>query len=404
MCCKIMKKNKLLLSLLSFFIIGCSSASLSDTIDPNLNNVSTIQSDSTTPKAKWTVMVFISGDNDLEEYVVKDIETELAPLGSTEKVQVVALADRTPGYDKSRGDWTDTKLFHVTKGMKATSENAVEDWKEKNYGDPKTLIDFVSWTKAKYPAEHYALYMWGHGWNWHPGYILEDKTNKDTLDPHELKAILPKLGFMDMVAYDGCNMASIEVEALWKGHASAIVHSQEFVSWDGIEYDIVLDKLNQNPNMTAEQLAIVTNKSAGGNKEKTGSAVVLDARWDKLQSAVDEWAIALKNGLPTNRKGYEKAFKTAQHFIDTPDEQDLYDMANKISQNVNDPIIKEKSKAVMSAVKGALLDEWHIKEYPNANGITISKVPQKDPNSKYYRTSDFAKNTNWDEFLDVYKN
>ena len=54
--------------------------------------------------AKWTVMVYISGDNNLEDYVVSDIETELAPTGSSANVQVVALADRAPGYDTSRGD------------------------------------------------------------------------------------------------------------------------------------------------------------------------------------------------------------------------------------------------------------------------------------------------------------
>ena len=47
-----------------------------------------------TPQAKWTVMVYISGDNNLEDYVVNDIETELAPTGSSVDVQVVALADR----------------------------------------------------------------------------------------------------------------------------------------------------------------------------------------------------------------------------------------------------------------------------------------------------------------------
>ena len=33
------------------------------------------------PRAKWTVMVYISGDNNLEDYVVKDLELELAPTG-----------------------------------------------------------------------------------------------------------------------------------------------------------------------------------------------------------------------------------------------------------------------------------------------------------------------------------
>src|SRR3990172_8841718 len=76
------------------------------------------------PRAKWTVMVYISGDNNLEDYVVKDIELELAPTGSSANVQVVALADRGPGYDTSRGDWQTTKLYRVTQGMLATPESA----------------------------------------------------------------------------------------------------------------------------------------------------------------------------------------------------------------------------------------------------------------------------------------
>ncbi|HND49516.1 MAG TPA: clostripain-related cysteine peptidase, partial [Anaerolineales bacterium] len=124
------------------------------------------------PQAKWTVMVYISGDNNLEDYVVKDIELELGAIGSSANVQVIALADRGPGYDTSYGDWQTTKLFRVTQGMTADGANAIADWGERNMGDPQTLIDFVSYTKANYPADHYALIFWGHGWNWHPGYVM----------------------------------------------------------------------------------------------------------------------------------------------------------------------------------------------------------------------------------------
>jgi hypothetical protein len=115
------------------------------------------------PQAKWTVMVYISGDNNLEDYVVKDLELELAAAGSNADVQIVALADRGPGYDTSRGDWQTTKLFHVTPGMTADAASAVADWGERNMRDKQTLTDFVSWGKANYPADHYALYFWGHG-------------------------------------------------------------------------------------------------------------------------------------------------------------------------------------------------------------------------------------------------
>ena len=82
------------------------------------------------------------------------------------------------------------------------------------------LIDFVAWSKANHPADHYALYFWGHGWNWHPGYVMEDDTSNDTLDYDEMKTAIPQLGFIDVVGYDGCNMASLEIYKLWQVNRS----------------------------------------------------------------------------------------------------------------------------------------------------------------------------------------
>ena len=129
------------------------------------------------PQAKWTVMVYMSGDNNLESYISTDLETELAVPGSSANVQITALADRGPGYDKSHGDWQSTKLFHVTPGMTALPASAVADWGERDMGNPQTLVDFVNWSKTNYPADHYALYFWGHGWSWHPGVVMQDDTN-----------------------------------------------------------------------------------------------------------------------------------------------------------------------------------------------------------------------------------
>ena len=45
---------------------------------------------------------------------------------------------------------------------------------------------------------------------------MEDDTNNDTLDYDEIKAAIPSLGFIDVVGYDGCNMASLEIMELWQ--------------------------------------------------------------------------------------------------------------------------------------------------------------------------------------------
>src|SRR4030095_15182326 len=71
--------------------------------------------------ARWTVMVYMSGDNNLEDYIVKDIEEELGLAGYDANIKIVALADRGPGYDTSRGDWKTTKLYYVTQGIIADS-------------------------------------------------------------------------------------------------------------------------------------------------------------------------------------------------------------------------------------------------------------------------------------------
>lgn len=356
------------------------------------------------PKAKWTVMVYISGDNNLEDYVVKDIESELAPTGSSANVQVVALADRGPGYDTSYGDWQTTKLFHVTQGMTAASENAVADWGEKNMGDPQTLIDFVTWTKTNYPADHYALVFWGHGWGWRPGVVMRDDTDNNTLDYDEEKAAIPSLGFIDVVGYDGCNMSTIEIFNLWHGHATAVTGSQEYVGWEGLQYDLVLAQLAANPAMTADQVAIAFSQSA--NADKTWSAVAVDGRLNTLLTAVNDWSVALKNGLAKNRKQYDQAFTATRSFWQAPMDKDLYDMAYEINNKVTDANVKTKSQAVMNAFNSVILHERHANSYAEVHGITIyhiSKATEKDALYTYYRsTVDFALQTGWDEFLDAY--
>jgi hypothetical protein len=355
------------------------------------------------PRAKWTVMVYISGDNDLDYYVVPDIELELAKLGSTADVQVVALADRGPRNGTSSGDWQGTLLFHVEKDLKALPENAEEDWGEKNMADPQTLIDFVTWTRINYPADHYALYFWGHGWNWQPGYLMQDDTSNDTLDMHELENALPSIGFIDMVGFDGCNMASFEVQMLWHGHATALTHSQEWVGGEGVQYDLVLAQLASTPGMSADQLAITTSQTATG--DKTWSAVAVDDRFVALRDAVDAWSIELKNGLSANRAKYDRAFSATRSFSQAPMDKDLYDMAYEINRQVATKSIRDASKLVMAAFDDVVLHERHVKTYADAHGITIyqiSRFAQQDANFPYYQGRDFSSYTGWDEFIAAY--
>jgi len=363
----------------------------------------------TRSQVKWTFMVYMNGDNNLEKYVTPDIETELAQVGSNADVNVVVLADRIPGYSNAAGNWTTTKLFYVTKGMTATPDKALADWGERNMGDPQTLIDFIQYAKTNYPADHYALVLWDHGWGWRPYQTMWDETNDDTLDPHEIVAAMKTAGPVDVVGYDACEQQMIEIEATWRNYAKAIAASQEDVWWEGFRYAVILTDLEANPAMTAEQLAV---EMARTMTDKTIAAVTLNSNWDNLITAIDRWSLALLNGLPTYRAAYDAAYADTQHVAD-PTNRDLYDAAAEIKAHVSDPSIQAKSQAVMDAVKAVVLYEWHRGKYPDAHGIGIfwPRLPADldEPSSPQWNDFDYYRNylrfsklTHWDEFLDAY--
>jgi len=354
--------------------------------------------------ASWTVMVYMDGDNNLESYIARDLADELAALGSNGDVQVVALADRTPGYDKSAGDWTGTLLFHVTQGMTAIPGNAVADWGERNMGDPQTLVDFLSWAKSVYPARHYALALWDHGGMWRPDGTMWDDTSADGLDQDEISAALAVAGPVDVVGYDACQSATVEVAATWRPYCQAIAASEETIGMTGIEYDVVIAALRADPTMTATACAVKIAESDVSDPEF--SAVALDADFDTLVTAVDQWATALTVGLPAHRADYGAAFRKTQSFS-TPVNVDLFDMAREIQTQVTDPAVQASCRAVMDAVTGVVLSERHGGgKYTDCHGLTIFWPQRRQDlawyDFDYYPTLRFAASTQWDEFLSAY--
>jgi Clostripain family len=385
-------------------------------------------------QAKWTYMVYMAGDNNLEHWLVQDIAKEFGRVGSSKDVNIVLLSDRIPGYTNQEGDWTDTRIFYVEKGDTAAS-TPVANWGERNTGDPQTLIDFVKYAKQNYKAAHYVLILWGHSWAWRPEQTMWDSStpydpnNIDiwaengaaagSLDPHEITQILDsgKLGPLDIIAYDACEEQVIEVEAVWQGHAKYMVASQDDVWWEGFRNDLILSALVENPDMSSEALANLMGQSM---TDRTIAVVDL-AGIGNLLTTVDEWSAALSAGLANHRSEYDIAYNNTLGVDGDPLNKDLYDAANEVMQAVNDPVIQAKSQAVMNAVSNVVVYEWHQKaKYKDAHGIGIfwPRYPQDldlpSPHTYgydwYYYYFDgssrpglkFSQQTGWDDFLNAY--
>ncbi len=369
------------------------------------------------PQKAWTIMVYIDGDNDLEKYVTLDIERELCEPGSNADVNVVCVADRTPGYDKSRGDWTGTKLFYCMQGITATPTDAVADWGERDMGDPQTVIDFVTWAKTNYPAANYALVFWDHGYMWFRGQTMWDRTSKNALNQDELAAALQTCGPVGVIGWDCCNMQLVEAAATVRPYAQVMVGSEEYTNWEGLQYDKFVANLERYPWWTPEQLG--TNMAATARGDSlTFSSIALDVRFDDLVAAVDRWAIALKSGLRANRRAYDAARAASQRFYYGDGERDLFNAARQIRARVKSPALKASCTAVMDAVLADVTYDWFRIgridgfTYDRCQGLAIwwpKTRKQLDPSWNpgndwvYYRTKlAFAAQTHWDEFLAAY--
>ena len=367
------------------------------------------------PEAAWTVLVYMDGDNNLERWVAHDIDQELAAVGSNADVQVVVLADRARGFSAADGDWTGTLAFNVWKGMKATRENAVADWGERDMGSPQTLTDFITWARASYPSRQTALFFWDHGWGWWPGYTMHDVTSNDTMDMDKIRRAMEQTGGVDMIGMDTCLGQTIEVEATFRGFADAIAASEDSIGYTGVQYAEVLAGLQARPEMEAAALAKATAASYRSGHDRwtlASSAVALDWRWDRLVRQVDLLAWKLRAGMKKHRGGYAAAHRRVAAALNgDPTSVDLYDAAAQLRRSVDSPTLQRTCRDVMRAIDGVVLYEWSTRAEGRLHGIGIywpdaPAPPHPGSNSiswwdfPYYCTQlQFTRLTTWEDFL-----
>ncbi|MCM8789319.1 MAG: clostripain-related cysteine peptidase, partial [Candidatus Omnitrophica bacterium] len=253
--------------------------------------------------AKWTIMIYLDGDNDLEKYAINDF-LEIASVGSTDQVNFIVQFDRISGYDTRHGNWTNTQRFRITQNMEPTTANAISDWgdgfggREVNSGDPETLAFFVLWAKQNYPADYYALVLWDHGDGWrsmsyvadnierqlktgrlsneertslektlkelrrkiyarrHQKSVCFDNTSFDELTLKEIRQALSNPDcYLDIIAFDACLMGMIEVAFEIRNCATYMIASEETIFTTGFPYDTIAQDIVRSPDYQPDQFS-----------------------------------------------------------------------------------------------------------------------------------------------------
>lgn len=119
------------------------------------------------PTREWTVMVYMNADTtDLEDDALENFKQMAEGLTADAPINLVLLFDRhandtTTGF----GDWSDTRAFVMRPGLTPLPANADPRYtaQERDMGHPDTLRDFMIWSMRTFPAQRFALILWGHG-------------------------------------------------------------------------------------------------------------------------------------------------------------------------------------------------------------------------------------------------
>ncbi len=385
--------------------------------------------------SKWQFLVYMDGDNNLEDWVMHDLN-ELELTGSGRGVQVLVQADRIDGYSEKDGDWTGARRYRIEADHDPNRIHSpvLEDLGEVDMGSPQTLADFLAWADTNYPAEHRALVMWDHGDGWTlqadaadaeetaaaaaadldptddvapPPGIAWDDTDGSFLSIAEgtfaegLAASVEANGRLDVVAFDACNMATWEVLHSLVPYAEAVSAAETSEGYEGLQYETALAFLEENPAATPTELAQELSRGAveeGG--EYTHSAWNTD-EVAQIDAAVDAIAVAAlaDPDLAASMLSYRKETRGVDHvwknwYLDAGD-------LGKVMTAAGDPVLAPLGTDLDSAIGAAVVQSYTIDDYSWASGLTIWFDPTADYIDEYTEGAGatWAQDTHWGELM-----
>jgi len=195
---------------------------------------------------KWTLGLYMAGDNDLATALDEDLR-EIKKAKISKDLNVVIFADRG-GFSESPGTYIYAKrdTFLITLLNLGNLDS----------GDPATLSFFVNYLKINFPSENYGLLIWGHGTGWSKSEplfsksVAYDAVSSSSIEVFngELYVSLPDSLF-NFIVFDACLMGSIEV--LWELQSKTkyVIASPSLVPSFGLDYSKLLETLTADEDV-----------------------------------------------------------------------------------------------------------------------------------------------------------
>lgn len=335
----------------------------------------------TAPKAKYTVLIYMNGSS-LEtkgKAGTADLQ-ELMKIGSGGGVNVVVetlgtrrwhlpqiAADRNQRWLVEKDN---LKLVDDTVGLRRLD-------------DPATLTDFITWGVSHYPADKYVLLFWDHGGGSIAGFGTDERHRNtglrlDGIQKGISDAVSRTGARFELVGFDTCLLATIEMASLLSPFAGYMVGSQEIAPNNGWDYGAMLQALAANPAMDGAALgkAIADGYVAQSRELKSDRTLTLSvtdlAKVDGVVAALEGFAAAMATDVTDPQKllGIARARSKAESYGTSRrfayDMVDLSDLAKEASA-----LYPAQSQALIDAVAAAVVHNVNSTGRPDARGLSV---------------------------------
>ena len=244
-------KKRILSSLLALFLVLAFGACGEDISTPEPN----------AEAGTWAIYWYLCG-SDLESnggFATSDL-MEMMEVALPENVRVVI---QTGGAKTWQNNVVDADILqryvYDSEGL-----TLVDELPPASMGDAATLTDFLRYCKQNYPAEKTAVLFWNHGGGSVSGAAFDERYGYDSLTLDEMQTAFGRVWEADendppleLVGFDTCLMATVDVVGTFTGTAHYLVASEEVEPANGWDYTGWLGALAADPAMDGAALGEV---------------------------------------------------------------------------------------------------------------------------------------------------
>lgn len=355
-----------------------------------------VQNEELTGKeADWTVLVYLCGSDLESEYGegIMDIEQMLQAKFSS-NVNVVI---ETGGASKWHGyNISNKKLERLV--LKDGKVQKVQSLPNASMGKPETLGSFIAWAKEKYPAKRYVLDFWNHGGGSASGVcfdeLFEEKNDLDSLSFTELKKAFSQGGVnFDIIIFDACLSATIEMADTLAPFAKYMVASEEVLLGGKISYDKWITTLSQTPDIASEEVAVQIAKYYGKNMKDTGNAstctmAAIDlSKIENVKTAFEAMAAQMtqKTQNATSFKNLVKNGARGVKYGSNSEQEGYTNMIDlgEFAEGARNEV-GSAADVLIGAIKKSVLYEVHGASEGNSSGLAVYYPIHYDGETDYY--------------------